>query len=109
MRRVDHERAELLAERAHEAHRAQPRGRDAAGRGLALADVVAVEEQDAGTGAGELAGDRQPGEARATDDDVVVAGEVGPVRAALGRAGGHRTEGTANGAITASGALTCIA
>ena len=47
MRRVDHEPAEGLAMRAHQAHHPQPLGGDAAGRGLALADLVAVEHEHA--------------------------------------------------------------
>ena len=58
----------------------QPHGRDAAGGGLALADLVAIEDQDVGPGARELAGDRQPGEAGAADEDVVVARRAGSAR-----------------------------
>ena len=45
----------------------------AAGRGLALADLVAVDHQHARARARELARHGQPGEARAADQDVAVA------------------------------------
>ena len=45
---------------AHQPHRAQPLGRDAAGGGLALADLVAVEHQHARAGA-RSARARRPG------------------------------------------------
>ena len=47
-----------------------------AGRGLALADLVAVEDQHPGAGAGQLPCDRQPCEARTADHHVVVALEA---------------------------------
>ena len=49
----------------------QPLGRDAAGGGLALADLVAVDDQHVGAGAGQLARHGQPGEAGAADQHVV--------------------------------------
>ena len=53
-----------------DAHRVQPRRRRGAGRGGALADLVAVDHEHVGAGAGQLAGDGQPGEARAADQHV---------------------------------------
>ena len=69
--------------------RRQPRGRDPAGRGLALADLVAVDHQHAGAGARELARDGEPGEARAADEHVAVALQAGALRAPLRRSNRH--------------------
>ena len=68
----------------------QPLGRGPAGRRLPLADLVAIDEQHAGAGAGELARDREPGEARAADEYVVLAVERSSLRAALRLAPWHR-------------------
>ena len=89
VRRVDHQPVERLAVRAHQVHRPQPLGRDAAGGRLALADLVAVEHQHAGAGAAQLARHGQPGEARAADQDVRVARQGRAVGATLGTAGRH--------------------
>ena len=77
---VDDELVEALALRVHQPGDAQPVGRDAAGRGLPLADLVAVEEQDVGAGAGQLAGHREPGEAGAADQHVVAPAPAGSAR-----------------------------
>ena len=68
----------------------QPLGRDAAGGGLALADLVAVDDQHVGAGAGQLARDRQSGEAGAADQHVVAAVEGSALVAAFGRSDRHR-------------------
>ena len=70
---------EALALGVHQAERPQPVGRDPAGRGLALADLVAVEDQHVGAGAGQLAGDGQTGEAGAADQDVVAPAQRSPL------------------------------
>ncbi len=75
VRGVHHQRVEFLPRRALQAQRVQPPGRDAAGRGLSLADLVAVDHEDVGARAGQLARDRQSGEAGAADEHVVIAGE----------------------------------
>ena len=67
----------------------QPRGRDRAGRGLALADLVAVDDQHARAGAGQLARDGEPREARAADEHVAVALQAGALRAPLRRSNRH--------------------
>ncbi len=89
VRGADHELAEGLAVRAHQVEGLEPACRDAAGRGLALADLVAVDHQYPrrravrAQRAGELAGDREAREARPADQDVVVAVERGALVAAL--------------------------
>ena len=47
MRRVHDQLAELLTRGALEAYRLEPGGRDPAGGGLTLADLVAIQDQDA--------------------------------------------------------------
>ena len=93
MRGVDDELAEALALGVHQPERAQPVGRDAAGGGLPLADLVAVDDQHVGAGAGQLAGDREAGEAGAADQDVVPPAERGALVTAFGRSHRHRAEG----------------
>ena len=61
---------DLLADRGVQPERAQPRCRRGACRRGALADLVAIDDQDRGAGTRELAGDRQAAEARATDQHV---------------------------------------
>ncbi len=72
-RRVHDELVERLTMRGLQVHRVQPARRHRAGRGLSLADLVAVDHQHARAGAGQLARDRQAGEARAAHQDVAVA------------------------------------
>ena len=63
---MDDELAERLADRALESERLQP-SVGAAQAEVALADLVAVQDQDAGPGAGQLAGRRKPREAGAAE------------------------------------------
>ena len=100
MRGVDDELVEGLAQRAAQLERVEPLGRDRARRGLALADLVAVDHQHARAGARELARDRQAGEARAADEHVAVAAPSG-VRCApaLGRSNRHRAAGNDTAAL----------
>ena len=90
VRRVEGHALELLADRAADAHRLQPRRRDRAGAGLALADLVAVDDEHVGAAARQLAGDREPGEAGAADQHVGALGERRALLAAQGRAARHR-------------------
>ena len=89
MRGVDDELGERLLQGLGEVQRGQPLRRDAAGRGLAFADLVAVDDQDVGAGGRELACDRQTSEAGAADEDVAVALKGGALLAALGGSSGH--------------------
>ena len=79
VRRVERHAGQLLADRVAHPHRVQPRRRCGAGRRLALAELVAVDDQHVGPRAGELARDGQPREARAADE------HVGPGRRVLER------------------------
>ena len=92
-RGVDEQGAERLPDRPLEAQAAQPLGRRRARGGLALPDLVAVEDQHARAGGAQLARDRQPGERRAADQDVELAGERCALGAALGGSDGHRKAG----------------
>ena len=67
-------------------------GRDAAGRGLPLADLVAIDEQHVGARAGQLAGHSEPGEARAADQHVVGAVQRGSLVASFGGSDRHDAE-----------------
>ena len=87
---VHDQRVEALALGVHQPQPPQPLGRDAAGGGLALADLVAVDDQHVGAGARQLACDRQPGEAGAADEDVVLAVQGRALVAALGGSDRHR-------------------
>ena len=58
---------EGLRDRVAQAEPLEPHGRGRAGRGRALADLVAIEHQHARAGPLELARERQSGEARAAD------------------------------------------
>ena len=95
VRGVQDQLGEDLAVGAHQVERLEPPGRDPARRGLALADLVAVDHQDARGGAvalersGELARHRESGETGAADQHVVVAGEGRALRSALGLALRH--------------------
>jgi hypothetical protein len=87
---VDDQFGKCLLEGIGEPERVQPARRDPARRGLAFADLVAVDHQHVGTGTRELTGDRQAGEARPTDEDVAVAVQSGALVSALGGSLGHR-------------------
>jgi hypothetical protein len=86
---VDDEVAERLQDRRLEAHVRQPLGRRGAGRGLALADLVAVDDDHPRPAAPELARDREAREGRPADHHVVVAAERGTLGSSLRRANGH--------------------
>ena len=90
VRRVEAHALELLAGGAADAHRLEPRRRDRAGAGLALADLVAVDDEHVGAAARQLARDRQPGEARAADQHVGALVERRALLAPQGRAARHR-------------------
>ncbi len=70
VRRVEAHAGQLLPDRAGQPERLEPRQRRRARRRGALADLVAVDQQDVGAAAGELARDGQPGEARAAHEHV---------------------------------------
>ncbi len=89
VRGVDDEVREGLADRRVEAERVEPPCRGGAGGGLALADLVAVDDEHARARARELARDGEAREARAADQDVRVGGERSALRAALRLAAGH--------------------
>ena len=80
---MDQQRVEALALGLEQAGGPQPVGRDPAGRGLALADLVAVDHHHRGAASGQLAGEDEAGEAGAADQDVVGSVERGPLLAAL--------------------------
>jgi hypothetical protein len=67
---------------------AQPLGRSGAGGRLALADLVAVDDQHARSAAAQLACHREPREARAAHENVEITVERGALGTALG--GAHR-------------------
>ena len=94
-RRVHHEPAERLAVRAHQAHRAQPLGRDPAGRRLPLADLVAVDHKHARAAAAQLAGHGKAGEARSAHQNVVFARQRGALGASRRAAGRHAGQASA--------------
>jgi hypothetical protein len=94
---VHDQRLEALALGLHQAQPPQPLGRDAAGGGLALADLVAVDNQHVGPRTGQLAGDGKPREARAADQDVVRAVELSPLCATLRCTGWHAGQRIQNG------------
>jgi len=71
VRRVDDEGVEALTLRLHQPQLFQPAGGNPAGGGLALADLVAVDDQHVGAGAGQLPRDHQAGEARTAYKYVV--------------------------------------
>ena len=81
---------EALALGRHQPQPPQPLGRDPAGGGLALADLVAVDDEDVCSGAGELACDGEAGEAGAADEDVALAVQRRTLVAALGGSDRHR-------------------
>ena len=79
VRRVDYQVAERLPDRCSEAQRRQPLGRRGAGRGLALADLIAIHQQHALAESRQLPRDGEPGEAGAADKHVDVAPEPRPL------------------------------
>jgi len=81
---------EALALAIHQAELPQPLGRDPAGRGLALADLVAIDDHHVGAGTRKLTCDRKSGEARPAYQDVVSSVEGSALLAALGRSNRHR-------------------
>src|SRR4051794_35093175 len=89
VRRVERHARDLLADRALDAHRLQPRGGRGAGAGLPLADLVAVDDEHVGAAAGQLARDRQPGEGGAADEHVGTLVQRRPLGAAQGAAPRH--------------------
>ena len=60
----------LLTDRALEPERSQPWQRRRTGRGRMLPDLVAIDDEHVRSGSRQLACDREPGEARAADQDV---------------------------------------
>ena len=84
MRGVDDQLAEGLLQRLLQPEGTEPRGRDPAGRGLTLADLVAIDDQDVGPAAGQLPGHGQTGEAGPADENVTVALQRCAVGSALG-------------------------
>ena len=72
MRRVNDQLVEGLLVRAHQVERSEPAGRDPAGGGLTLPDLVAVHDEHFGSASSQLAGHGQPGEAGAANQDVAV-------------------------------------
>ena len=89
VRGVHQERVEALALRREQARRPQPIGRDPAGRGLALADLVAVDHHHRGAAPGQLPGQDQTREARAADQHVATPCERGSLLPPFRRAHGH--------------------
>ena len=71
-RRVDQQRVERLADRGLQTQIAQPFRGGRAGRGLALADLVAIQHEHARARRAQLARDGQAGERGAADQDVGV-------------------------------------
>ena len=59
---------------------------------LALADLVAVEHEHARAAAGQLARDREAGEARSADENVVIPAERGTIGAAQSASCWHSVE-----------------
>ena len=89
--RVHEQRAERLEDRGLEPQVAQPPGRRGARGRLALADLVAVQDEDVGARGAQLARDREPGERGSADQDVVVAADGSALGAALRGSDGHLT------------------
>jgi hypothetical protein len=61
----------------------KPCSRDPACGRLALADLVPVDHEHIGAGARQLAGHSEASEARSTHENVAIAVQSGPRRAAL--------------------------
>ena len=87
--RVHHEPVEGLANRALQAQVHEPVGGSGAGGGLALADLVAIEDEHPRARARELARHGEPGEARAADQHVALPAQTGALGASLGRSDRH--------------------
>ncbi len=86
---VDDELAEGLLAGGEEVERLEPEGGDPAGRGLALTDLIAVDQHHLGSGAGELPGHGQASEAGSADQHVAVGRELRALRASLGGSDRH--------------------
>ncbi len=80
-----------LAQRARKRHRFQPTGGDPASRGLALADLIAIDHKHARPRVGQFARDGQPGEGSTADKYVAIALEGGAQLPALRRSNRHTT------------------
>jgi hypothetical protein len=89
IRRVDYQLGERLLEGLLQLERPQPGRRDAARRGLALADLVAIDDHHVGPTAGQLAGDSEPGEACSANQNVAIAIERRALVTALGGSPRH--------------------
>ena len=89
---VDDQLAEGLLQRRREPQDLEPASRDPAGRGLPLADLVAVDHHHLGAGPGKLARDGQSREASPADQDVAVALQRRTLGSALGCPHRHRRE-----------------
>jgi hypothetical protein len=87
--RVHDELVEALAQRVHQIERLQPQRGDPAGRGLALADLIAVDHEHPRAAAGELPRDRQSREARPADEHVAIALQAGALLSPLRRSNRH--------------------
>ena len=97
VRGVKHELVEGLLDRPSGSHRVEPvRGRGA-GRGLALPDLVAIDDQDPGAGARQLACDREPRKARPADQHVAVVLQRCSLEPRLVRRVGIEGESTSSG------------
>src|SRR5205807_10664122 len=70
VRRVKHQIGKRLTDRSGQSQVVEPPGGGGTRRGLALADLVAVDDQHLRAGASELAGNGQSGEARSADEYV---------------------------------------
>ena len=90
---IARELAERLPMRVHQAHGAQPLGRNAAGRRLALADLIAVDHQHASTAARKLTCNGEPGKARPADQHVIHPVQRSPLITAFCGSDGHGGQG----------------
>ena len=107
---VHDQRVEALPLGVHQAQLPQPLGRDAAGGGLPLADLVAVDDHHVGPRAGQLARHGQPGEARAADQHVVGSVERSSLRRRVSSPGpASRTILPLFAAVSAADTLTAPA
>ena len=82
-RRVHDQLVEGLAMRGLELEHGQPLGGHRARRRLPLADLVAVHDEDLRAAACELARDREPGEARAADENIAIVLQAGALGSPL--------------------------
>ena len=89
---VHDQRVEALALGVHQAELPQPLGRDAAGGGLALADLVAVDEQHVGAGAGQLARHASPAKLAPQIRTSWLPSQRRALLTALGRSHRHRRQ-----------------